>query len=126
VLFSYAVIGPLTRLDTELWNTATSKYFVDLGGRGHPIVIPLSMQENMTQHRKHRLHPHNKLEPKPCLQSLRDKRPQASETGITKYCDVDGVSYAATSKVHVTSDVSVATQRLRIPKQPKCWNPQQR
>jgi hypothetical protein len=28
------------------------------------------------------------------------------------FCDVDGVSYATTSKVHDTSDVSVATQRL--------------
>jgi hypothetical protein len=42
------------------------------------------------------------------------------------YCDIDDVSYATTSKVHVTSDVSVATQRLRIPKQLNCWNPQQR
>jgi hypothetical protein len=37
-----------------------------------------------------------------------------------KYCDVDGVSYATASKIHVTSDVSVATQRLRIPRQPNC------
>jgi hypothetical protein len=41
------------------------------------------------------------------------------------YCDVYGVSYATTSKVHVTSDVSVVTQRLRILKQPNCWVPQQ-
>jgi hypothetical protein len=42
------------------------------------------------------------------------------------HCDGFGVSYAASSKLHVISDVSVATQRLRIPKQPKCWKPQQR
>jgi hypothetical protein len=47
-------------------------------------------------------------------------------TKILQHCGVDGVSYATTSKVHVTSDVSVATQRLRIPKQPNCWKPQQR
>jgi hypothetical protein len=35
-----------------------------------------------------------------------------------KCCDGFGVSYATTSKVHVTSDGSVATQRLSIPKQP--------
>jgi hypothetical protein len=42
------------------------------------------------------------------------------------YCDGLGVSYATTSKVHVTSDVSVATQRLRILKQPNYLKPQQR
>jgi hypothetical protein len=38
------------------------------------------------------------------------------------YCDVYGVCYATTSKVglHVTSDVSIATQWLRIPRQPNC------
>jgi hypothetical protein len=36
------------------------------------------------------------------------------------YCDVDGVRYATASKIYVTSDVSVATQRIRIPKQPNC------
>jgi hypothetical protein len=30
------------------------------------------------------------------------------------YCDVDGVSYATASKIHVTSDVIIATQRLRV------------
>jgi hypothetical protein len=41
------------------------------------------------------------------------------------YCDIDGVSYVTTSKVHVTSDVRVATQRLRIPKQLNCLKLQQ-
>jgi hypothetical protein len=41
------------------------------------------------------------------------------------YCNVDGVSYATTSKVHVTSDVSVATQRLKIPRQLNYLKPQQ-
>jgi hypothetical protein len=34
---------------------------------------------------------------------------------VILYCDADGVSYATASEVHVTSNVSVATQRLRIP-----------
>jgi hypothetical protein len=42
------------------------------------------------------------------------------------YCEGFGVSYATTSQIHGASDTSVATQRLRIPKQPNFWKPQQR
>jgi hypothetical protein len=42
------------------------------------------------------------------------------------YCDGFGVSYATTFQIHGTSHMSVATQRLRIPKEPNCWKPQQR
>jgi hypothetical protein len=40
------------------------------------------------------------------------------------YCDGFGVFYATTFQIHGTSDMSVATQLLRIPKQPNCWKPQ--
>jgi hypothetical protein len=36
------------------------------------------------------------------------------------YCDGYGVCYAMASKIHVTPDVSIASQRLRIPRQPDC------
>jgi hypothetical protein len=55
---------------------------------------------------------------------------------VNQYCDVDGVSYATASKIHVTADVIIATQRLRvlrlihavleIPKHPNSLKPQQR
>jgi hypothetical protein len=32
----------------------------------------------------------------------------------SKYSDVDDVSYATASKIHATSDVIIATQRLRV------------
>jgi hypothetical protein len=36
------------------------------------------------------------------------------------YCDGYGVCYATASKVRVTSDVNIASQRLGIPRQPNC------